>query len=102
MTKKIFPNEEIIEDYLHPKLCFPSSKRPVQFDVFIPSKSIAIEYHGEQHFQEVKVFQPQRIYEERDQEKREICAQNKISLIEVPFWWDRKKKSLEELIAKNL
>ena len=45
----LFPNDEVIEDYFHEELTRISGA-PVQFDIFIPSKSIAIEYHGNSSF----------------------------------------------------
>lgn len=108
--KKLFPDEgtfwlrivinipEILEDYIHPKAISPSSKRPMQLDVFIPSKSLAFEYQGEQHFQKVRVFSPTHTYQQRDEEKRLLCATNNIKLIEVPYWWNRKEETLKEMI----
>mmetsp|Transcript_9533 Transcript_9533/g.13130 ORF Transcript_9533/g.13130 Transcript_9533/m.13130 type:complete len:363 (+) Transcript_9533:2-1090(+) len=95
---KIFPNEEILEDFLHPEM---SSKRPLQLDAFLPSRSLAFEYQGQQHFQDIHVFQSKRAYRERDQEKRIQCAKHNITLIEVPYWWDRTQKGLERIIQEH-
>ena len=70
----------------------------MQLDVFIPSRSLAFEYQGKQHYEEVGVFSPLRTYQQRDEEKRSLCAANNIKLIEVPYWWNRTQESLEDII----
>jgi hypothetical protein len=67
-------------------------------DAFIPSKSIAFEFHGRQHFQNIGVFQPAKIYQERDSKKRILCTKNNIKLIEIPYWWNRTQEELEMFI----
>jgi hypothetical protein len=85
---------------MHPKALLPS-KRPMQLDVFIPSKSLAFEYQGKQHYEEVGMFSPTRTYQQRDEEKRILCSSNNIKLIEVPYWWNRTQESLQEVIQSN-
>ena len=89
---------DVLEDYMHPKAVFPSSNRPMQLDVFIPSRSLAFEYQGIQHFETIGVFSPASTYQHRDEEKRALCADNNIKLIEVPYWWNRTQESLQEMI----
>ena len=90
---------EILEDFLHPDF---ASKRPLQLDAFIPSKSLAFEYQCQQHFQDIHVFQSKRAYKERDNEKRIQCAKNNITLIEIPYWWDRTQKGLQKMIEEHV
>ncbi len=66
----------------------------MQLDVFVPSKSLAFEYQGEQHFFDIKCMTPQWIYSERDQQKRSACLANGITLVEVPYWWNFQKETL--------
>ena len=87
---------------MHPKVMLPSSNRPMQLDVFIPSKSIAFEYQGKQHYEDIGVFSPSKTYQKRDEEKRTLCASNNIKLIEVPYWWNRSQESLQEIIKPAL
>jgi hypothetical protein len=64
----------------------------MQLDIYIPSKSIAFEYQGIQHYEDVYYFGSSlRMYEERDAEKKKACEEAKISLIEVPYWWNFQK-----------
>lgn len=47
------------------------------------------------------VFALQRIYQERDEEKRIACKTKGITLVEVPYWWDLDlQKSLKATIHK--
>ena len=42
----------------------------------------------------------QWVYADRDEEKKRACAKAEITLIEVPYWWDRTKESLAATIHK--
>eukprot|EP01027_Heterolobosea_sp_BB2_P011557 GEZU01016823.1.p1 GENE.GEZU01016823.1~~GEZU01016823.1.p1 ORF type:complete len:144 (+),score=20.19 GEZU01016823.1:43-474(+) len=90
---------EIMEDYLHPELVFEHTKEHMELDIFIPSLGLAFEYHGQQHYQEVHAFGPQSQYEQRDEEKLASCKKAGITLITVPYWWDRTTQSIGGTIA---
>ncbi len=36
----------------------------------------------------------------KDEEKRIICKQVGITLLEIPYWWDEEKESIREIIRK--
>ena len=58
-------------------------------DIFIPSKNIAIEYQGEQHYKPVKRFGGEKKLIQqmlRDDFVRQKCKQNGITLIEWPYY----------------
>lgn len=67
----------------------------------MPAKSLALEYQGEQHFRDHYIYGSVIEQQKRDKEKREACSQvefqinpsknikENISLIEIPYWWDR-------------
>ena len=93
---------DILEDYMNPKVTTPNSNRPMQLDVFIPSKNLAFEYQGQQHFEDVGIFGPSRVYQQRDDEKRALCAANNIKLIEVPYWWNRTREGLQDMMSTQL
>jgi hypothetical protein len=68
-------------------------------DVYIPSLSLAFEYQGIQHYEDLYYFgAPLRVYNERDEIKRKLCAAANITLIEIPYWWDNTKTSLQATI----
>ena len=70
----------------------------MQLDVFIPSKSLAFEYQGQQHYQDVGILGSSNIYRQRDNEKKIFCEANNIKLVEVPYWWNRTQSSLKNMI----
>ena len=56
----------------------------MSFDFFIPSKNIAIECQGIQHYKEKEFFDKREGLKERverDSRKRQLCAENGIELI---------------------
>lgn len=99
-VKKLFPKEEVIEDYFHNALTRLSGWN-VQFDVYVPGKQIAFEYHGEHHFNEIPAFGQLELYVNRDTEKKNLCKKSGISLFIVPHWWNFTKDSLQNLITQN-
>mmetsp|Transcript_23095 Transcript_23095/g.32216 ORF Transcript_23095/g.32216 Transcript_23095/m.32216 type:complete len:376 (+) Transcript_23095:2-1129(+) len=72
----------------------------MQLDVFIPSLSLAFEYQGQQHYHDLHYFAPQRQYQERDLEKKAACDRANITLVQVPYWWNRTESSLASTIKK--
>ena len=99
-TQKLFPGEEIIEDYFHNELTRLSGVS-IQFDIYIPNKKLALEYHGIQHYEDTaSAFAPLEMYKNRDFEKQKLCKNYGIEIIEIPYWWDNDIKSLEQLIFK--
>ncbi len=71
----------------------------MEFDIFIPNLSLAFEYQGEQHYKDRYIFSSAP-YKARDKEKRRLAADYGISLVEVPYWWDKQKESLVEMIHR--
>ena len=70
----------------------------MQLDIFLPKENLALEYQGEQHFKDIYGMGPQRKQKQRDDEKREACLERGITLVEVPFWWDENRDSLQNSI----
>lgn len=67
-------------------------------DVLLPEWRIAIEYQGEQHVRPVEIFGGAAAFatqQERDQRKRQLCAENDHTLIEVFPGYD-----LAEVVAQ--
>lgn len=74
-------------------------------DIWIPSHSVAIEYHGLQHFQSVEFFggaDAFRLVQERDNRKRSLCETNKIRLVEIAYDHDIDDTKLKSLIFAHL
>ena len=101
-VQKLFPGEEIVEDYFHSEISRYSGST-VQFDVFLIQRNIAIEYHGKQHYEEIpSTFAPLEMHKIRDTEKEKLCKQFGIKLIIIPYWWDNNLDSLKNTIDSVL
>jgi hypothetical protein len=63
---------------------------------------MAFEYQGIQHYEDVFVNNriSARFYKVRDQEKADACRRGDITLIVVPYWWNRSIHSLRATIKK--
>ena len=100
--QKLFPHDEIVEDYFHSELSRKSGFN-IQFDIFLIQKNIAFEYHGIQHYEDIPSgFSPLELYKQRDQEKEKLCQEFGIQLIVIPYWWNNKIDSLQETIQSKL
>ena len=94
LTSNYYANYFVIESYFYPSLRFPMG-RWISFDIFIPELNIALEYDGEQHFEEVhQTLGFLEITQYSDKQKKIIAKENFIRLIKIPYWWDRTSPSL--------
>ena len=79
----IFPQHLILEDYR--KFTFI----PLELDIYIPSLNMALEFQGEQHFNDIPSgFQNLESYQSNDKLKIELVDQVSIKLVLIPYWWD--------------
>ena len=101
-VQKLFPHDEIVEDYFHPEISRLSGAN-VQFDIYLIQKKIAIEYHGKQHYEDIPSgFSSVETYQFRDLEKEKLCKQHGINLIVVPYWWDNNLDSLRTYLYSKI
>ena len=101
--QKLFPGEEIVEDYFHSEISRITGFH-VQFDVFLVRKKIAFEYHGIQHYEDIPAsgFATIEMSKQRDNEKEKLAKQFGITLIIIPYWWDNNLDSLRNTIESKL
>eukprot|EP00026_Physarum_polycephalum_P004891 Phypoly_transcript_04915.p1 GENE.Phypoly_transcript_04915~~Phypoly_transcript_04915.p1 ORF type:complete len:380 (+),score=56.44 Phypoly_transcript_04915:692-1831(+) len=99
-VSELFPQYEIHEEYVHPELTSVARKK-FAFDVYIPSLKLAFEYHGALHYSDVDYYGSGSSRILHDQDRKQKCTQEGITLIEVPYWWNRTKSSLAATIARE-
>ena len=100
--QKLFPGEEIVEDYFHSEISRKTGYN-VQFDIYLVDRNIAIEYHGKQHYEDIpSSFASLEVYKFRDKEKETLCNEFGIQLIVIPYWWDNKIDSLQRTISEKI
>ena len=72
----------------------------MQFDFYIPSRNICIEYDGKQHFGPIEYFGGDKAYNDqvkKDNIKDEFCKSENIKLVRIPYYkYDNIDKILEE------
>ena len=92
-TQKIYPSLLLIEDYYHPKLIFEEIN--LELDIFIPALQLALEYQGQQHYDDMPaVFGTIELLLSRDEAKEKLAKDHSIKIIYIPFWWDQSLSSL--------
>ena len=70
------------------------------FDIYIPSRRVAIEYQGKQHYEPIELFGGQVAFEERqwhDRLKKQRCEENGVCLIEWKYTREINKTNLVDL-----
>lgn len=87
VVSSLFPSEEVLEEQR-------VSPVQVEVDILVPSLSLAFEYQGEQHFQQIH----NASQEDQDAAKAAILSRHSLSLVEVPYCWDGHASSLSLLI----
>ena len=67
---------------------FPITDNKYRLDFYIPSKSLAIEYDGEQHYRAINFFGGEerlKQTQDRDNKKNRYCLKNNIRLVRIPY-----------------
>ncbi len=63
---------------------------------------MAFEYQGEHHFRDIyHLGLPWHQQKQKDERKRKLCKENEITLIEIPYWWNKETSSLAATIIKE-
>ena len=73
----------------------------MELDVFIPTLGLAFEYQGEQHYRDIYALGNKWSQKLMDEEKRRACEENGITLIEIPYWWNKERSSLMATIHRR-
>jgi hypothetical protein len=97
--QQLFAGHEVKMNYRDPEFTF-FSNRSIELDIFIPSLSLAFEYQGTQHYHPHFLKGDPKEQQIRDQLKKQLCKDNGITLIQVPYWWDTRQSSLAATIHK--
>lgn len=82
IVKRIFPREPV-----H-RCSRPDFLEGLELDVFLPSRSLAFEFQGQQHYEPVEHWGGSSALEDlrkRDKRKRTLCKKHGIGLIEIRF-----------------
>jgi hypothetical protein len=96
-AQNLFPNSELFENFRYQKVC--SNDEPkMEFDLFLPKEKLAFEYQGEHHYYDVYHVGNHWERTQRDKAKKELCEREGITLINIPYWWDKASESLAATI----
>ena len=99
--RKIIGNIEVVEEYIHEELARESGFG-AEFDIYIPSLQIAIEYQGEHHYKDIPAFGPVELYQERDIEKVTLCKKHNIHLVIIPYWTSMESDAILSQLSSQL
>jgi hypothetical protein len=103
VLEKIFrkPFKKIRPDFLHN---FVVGTNNLELDCYNDELKLAVEYNGQQHYKYIPYFHRTRDafhnQKYRDNIKAQLCKQNGITLIEVPY--TIKKENIESYIIESL
>ena len=92
----------LIENYQSQNIHLKRKNYTMEFDLFFPSLNLAVEYQGEQHFDDLPFYAKNELYQSRDRTKKLISKENNIILISIPYWWDRLLPSLLSTVKLNV
>jgi len=94
------PNVYIFEEYAHPFLRFATGGAIV-FDIYISSLNLVLEYQGIQHYYDHFMFGEATALRQKDDERLQACKLAGITLIRVPYWWQRDKESIVAILNQH-
>lgn len=77
-------------NYRDPRISNADTKRALEFDIYVPSLFLAIEYNGRQHYGDVAHFgNNSRAQISRDHQKRVLAADLGIRLVTIPYTYTK-------------
>lgn len=95
---------EYKEEYSFNDCVNPKTRYKLRFDFYLPDYNCCIEYDGEQHFKQIKIFSSSSLEEiqYRDLLKTKYCKNHHIKLVRIPFYDLKKINSvyIKELLSK--
>ena len=105
-TRMIYPSLLIFENYFHPKLIPKQNTvgKSYELDIFIPALQLALEYQGQQHYDDLPSGFGAcsiELNKERDVEKEKLASSLHIKIINIPYWWDLSLSSLLSSIQSS-
>ena len=104
-AQKIYPSLLIFENYFHPKLTQSNNKTlSFELDIFIPALQLAMEYQGEQHYDDIPSgfgAGSMELTQSRDKVKEKLVSDLNIKIIYIPYWWDQSLSSLQSSLQSS-
>ena len=95
--REMFPNHRVLRE------ASPEWLGRLRIDIYVPELKLAIEHQGEQHFRPVSAFGGEQAHQrgiQRDEIKREKCAQNGVELVEVRYDAPISKAALRQRLRR--
>jgi len=100
-VQEMFPKEDILIEYPHPDLRYKTGKL-IELDIYIPSRNVALEYHGKQHYERLSHIRSDlELRKSMDEERRLACIEAGITLFEIPYTWDGTSSSLHNYMKQS-
>jgi hypothetical protein len=85
VIRSLYKSEPLLEE-----VSLPGTKPTLYADFILPHHKVVIEVHGEQHYEHVPYFQPQKrdfmLGKKRDLRKIHWCELNDFTFVELPYW----------------
>eukprot|EP01114_Cavostelium_apophysatum_P016152 TRINITY_DN4542_c0_g1_i6.p1 TRINITY_DN4542_c0_g1~~TRINITY_DN4542_c0_g1_i6.p1 ORF type:complete len:1067 (+),score=194.96 TRINITY_DN4542_c0_g1_i6:160-3360(+) len=72
-----------------------------ELDIYFPSEKLAIEFQGQVHYSQL--FKQQSIFsvKQNDEFKQTACRNANVTLVIIPYWWNRTKQQLIAMIRQT-
>tara|TARA_Y100000034_G_scaffold126705_1_gene178347 strand:- start:5106 stop:5891 length:786 start_codon:yes stop_codon:yes gene_type:complete len=82
----------------------PATNQNLELDGYSPKLKIAFEYNGKQHYQPVDIFGGESSFKSqirRDELKKQLCKNNNIKLIIIPYFWNGTESEIIKILQEN-
>jgi len=97
MIKRLLPEHTVYMNYRLPERS--TIKGYIEYDIFIPSLALALEYQGEIHYISTNYFGSSQSIKNHDRQKQIISHAIGITVVPIPYWWDLQQNSLQATLS---
>jgi len=98
--KDIFPGSNVIEE-MDITVRGSGDGFPLSVDVYVPEHNLAVEYQGQQHYEDTFKWHNADKQCILDYEKSQHCADAGVTLAHIPYWWSGDAGSLAATIKQQ-
>lgn len=99
IVEQLFPTEQVLHHFR------PDYLKGMELDIYVPSRQLAFEYQGQQHFHPIKAWGGKKALEQvkvRDARKGELCEEHGVKLLTVDYTEPLTEAHVRDILSQEI